>query len=149
MHERSEVRRERGLELVGEIHALLDDANPLVMSINRSSATPRQMQKLVARWHELRKAPVTYATAHPSERVTALTREFEDMMWNLLTSTGQAVGAMTEGMIPLLHEEFTANPGGRLEAARHDYKETTKLLDGLERAIRGTGSRFRKNELAA
>jgi hypothetical protein len=147
LHERDEVRRERGLELVGQIRALLDDANPLVMSINRSSDTPRKMQSLVARWSELRKELVTYSTAHPSERVKTLEREFEDMMWILLTSTGQAVEVMTEGMIPLLREDFEPNPGGRLEAARHDYRETSKLLDELEGAVRGR-RRFH-TELAA
>jgi hypothetical protein len=148
-HERGEIRRERGLELLGEIRALLDDTNPLVMSINRSSATPRQMQRLVSRWHELREALVKYATSHPSEPVKRLAREFEDMMWILLTSTGQVVEVMTVGMIPLLREEFAPNPGGRLDAARHDYRETSKLFDELERAIRGRGSRLRKDDLAA
>jgi hypothetical protein len=147
--EREELRREQGLELLGEIRALLDDVNPLVMSINRSTATPRRMQELVARWHDLRRRLVTYSTAHRSERVKGLEREFEDMMWILLTTTASAVGAMTEGMIPILREEFAPSPGGRLEAARHDYKETSKLFDELERAVRAGGGRFRRNDLAA
>jgi hypothetical protein len=147
--EREEARRERGLELLGEIRALLDDADPLVMSINRSTATPRRMQSLVGRWHDLRRRLVTYATAHSSEPVKTLQREFEDVMWMLLTSTASAVGAMTEGMIPISRDEFAPSPGGRLEAARHDYKEASKLLAELERAVRSGGERSRRNKLAA
>jgi hypothetical protein len=65
-------------------------------------------------------------------------RDLIEAVWNSLTSTSAAVGAMTEGMLPRLRDDVEPGPLMQLETARHDHSDAKKLADDLHRVMRET-----------
>jgi hypothetical protein len=137
--ERAEAvrRRERGADVIAPILLFLDDIEPVRVSFNQSSETPRQMQRLRLRWEELRQPLAAFAAGHPSPSVVSKSEQVITAVWNSFTSTSWVVHAMTENMVP--HVRADDEDSGRrdsLETARKVHSEARRAVDQLLQLIR-------------
>lgn len=134
----AEARAARGGEVLAPILLFLDDIEPVRLSYKKSSATPRHVLQLHARWEELRHPLAAWAASHPSQAVFDKSPKVIQAVWDSFTSTAYAVDALIEGMIPLGRDDVQPGPRAKDEIARlyhHDARQAADELLALVRAV--------------
>jgi hypothetical protein len=124
-------RRERGADVIAPILIFIDDIEPVRVSFNRSSETPKQMQRLRMRWEELRQPLAAFAAGHPSAAVIEKSEQVITAVWNSFTSTSWVVHAITENMVPHGREDDESGQRDTLDTARKDHADARCVVNEL------------------
>jgi hypothetical protein len=119
-------RRQRAVEVVAEVKALLTDANPGRLALNANQETfEKSFAALGERWQRIRVPLLTLWGGHPSKQVRDLARELEIATANTLIQTQWLVSDV------LLSRDLDTH-----EEAMRWHAQATDVLNRLLEAIR-------------
>jgi hypothetical protein len=126
----------RGVEAVGRALVLLHDASPVQLAVTRGKHTPERITERVAKWGGVRESLILFAAAHTSPAVSEKTYELVEAIWDALTRTAQALGALTPEMVPWLDDPAAVGTGAELDSARRHHARAKQLANDLLILIR-------------
>lgn len=117
-------RRERAADVLAEVTALLEDANPVVLDHGDPEQT---LMALIQRRDKLRMGLLRLATAHPAAPVRELAGRLDTLLWSSLNAMSYVVGRLR-----------TDGDEHRREVAKGMHGKTMEalgeLIDAVQRA---------------